>query len=658
MTTSDLAANIWVNPGEIPGNGVDDDNNGFVDDVRGWNFVDNDNDPDDDNKHGTHVAGTIGAVGDNGIGVAGVNWHVQIMPLKFLDNRGSGTTEHAIQAINYATNMRLGRNPNNPHFDPAYPDFEPVNIVLTNNSWGGGASSQALKNAIEASGDANMLFVGAAGNSGGGAGLPAAYNSDNIISVAATDHADELASFSSRGYNVDLAAPGDEIFSTMRNGYGTLSGTSMASPHVAGVAALVWDVLADTAYDDYESVRDCLFSTVDQLPSLAGATVTGGRVNAHNALVCADVLLGNETSVSIDDVSQLEGSSGATFFELTISRAGDLNKVTEVTWATSDGTADPTTDYAPVNVATPQKAIFSPDPDSANYRTTTIQIPMDGDGSEESHETFSVNLLDADTAFIIDGQAVATILNDDATISISGTEVTEGDDRVVLLDEFVPAQRSGLDWPLALEDGPDVDSDGTPDHLFVVSWQGRNVLRFDAETGGLGEVFVPAGSGGMERPNHALFGPDGHLYVVDSSADAVFRFDGTTGHPLPAFGESGATFISAVDGGLQGPRGIAFDASGDAYVTSYSTDEVIKYQGPFGADPGERMEPIFVSAGSGGLDGPRHLVFGPDGELYVSSYVSDAVLRFDGETGQPLPADGKSGADFVSAGSRRVGLAV
>ncbi len=388
----DLAANIWVNLNEIPGNGVDDDNNGFVDDVRGWDFVNNDNDPDDDNKHGTHVAGTIGAVGDNGIGITGVNWRIQIMPLKFLDNRGSGTTEDAIKAINYATNMRLGRNPNNLDFNPEQPDFDPVNIVLTNNSWGGGASSQVLKTAIEASRDANMLFIAASGNSGGGAGLPAAYNSDNIISVAATDHADELASFSSRGDNVDLAAPGDEILSTMRNGYHKLSGTSMAAPHVAGAAALVWDVLADSGYDDYETVRDCLFSTVDQLPSLADTTVTGGRLNAHNALVCADVLLGNETSVSIDDVSQLEGPSGETFFELTLSRAGDLNKVTEVTWATTAGTADPTTDYTPIDVTAPMKAIFSSDPNFPNHSTTTIQVPISGDGSEEPHETFFVNL--------------------------------------------------------------------------------------------------------------------------------------------------------------------------------------------------------------------------------------------------------------------------
>ncbi len=270
----DLAANIWTNPGEIAGNNIDDDGNGYVDDVRGWDFVNNDNDPKDDNKHGTHVAGTIGAVGNNGVGVAGVNWNVQIMPLKFLDNRGSGTAAGAIEAVNYATMMR-----------DLY-DFsggtQGANIVLTSNSWGGGGFSQALYDAIQASGDANMLFVAAAGNNGGGAILPARYDLDNIMSVAATDHTDALASFSSRGNGVDLAAPGVDVLSTMRNAYGTLSGTSMAAPHVSGAAALVWDLAGPDA--TYDQVRDVLLASVDVLPGLSGAVDTGGRLNVFEAL--------------------------------------------------------------------------------------------------------------------------------------------------------------------------------------------------------------------------------------------------------------------------------------------------------------------------------------------------------------------------------------
>ena len=634
----DLAANIWTNPAECSGgvgtcvaDGVDDDGNGFVDDFYGWDFVNNDNDPMDDNKHGTHVAGTIGAVGNNGVGVTGVNWNVQIMALKFLDRSGSGTLADAIEAINYATMMRR--------------DFG-VNLVVTNNSWGGGGFSRAMFDAIQASGEANMLFVAAAGNNGGvGAILPARYNLDNIISVAATDHTDALASFSNRGNEaVDLGAPGVDVLSTMRKNYGTLSGTSMASPHVAGVAALAWDVDPAASYAD---IRDAIFAGVDPFPSLSGLTVTGGRLNAYTTLVIAEALLGNATTIWIDDVSQLEGDAGTSDFVFTVSRVGDASAQMTVDWATADGTATIADNDYNFSSGT---LTFDP-----GVSGLTITVQVNGDTAEEAHETFLVNLTNLQggttPALIVDAQGLGTILNDDTTVSISDAAVTEGDDRVVFLDEFVPDGNTGLNDPTALEYGPqDADGDGKPDHLFVVSFNEQYVLRFDAQTGSQGQVFVPVGSGGMIQPNHALFGPDGNLYLVDSEGHAVFRFDGLTGAPLPAPGKTGATFISAGDGGLLGSRGIVFDAAGDAYVTSMSTGEVIKYQGPSGANPWELIG-VFVTAGSGGLIAPCHLVFGPDGHLYVTSYGTDAVLRFDKATGAPLPAAGKTAADFVTAGS-------
>lgn len=221
----------------------------------------------DDNGHGTHVAGTIGAVGNNGVGVVGVNWNVQIMPLKFLGADGSGTTSAAVEAVNYATMMRN----------------RGVSIMLTNNSWGSGSPAQALYDAISASRDADMLFVAAAGNSNSSTLFyPAGFDLDNIISVAATDRNDAKASFSNFGDWVDLGAPGVDILSTLPGeGYDFNSGTSMAAPHVSGVAALAWSLDPQATY---QTVRDAIFGGVDPIASMAGITVTGGRLNANNTL--------------------------------------------------------------------------------------------------------------------------------------------------------------------------------------------------------------------------------------------------------------------------------------------------------------------------------------------------------------------------------------
>lgn len=220
----DLAANIWTNNREIAGNGIDDDGNGYRDDVRGWNFVANNNNPMDDNGHGTHVAGTIGAVGNNGIGVAGVAWNVKLMPLKFLDSKGSGYVSDAVRAIDYA---RLN------------------GAKIINASFGGGGFSSAMQTALQRFQQAGGVFVAAAGNEGANnattASYPANYALSNVISVAASTPSNSLASFSNYGSNVDIAAPGQNILSTLPGGrYGTLSGTSMAAPHVAGALAFMW----------------------------------------------------------------------------------------------------------------------------------------------------------------------------------------------------------------------------------------------------------------------------------------------------------------------------------------------------------------------------------------------------------------------------------
>ena len=271
----DLAANMWQNPGETgtdangnakQSNGIDDDANGYVDDWRGWDFVNGDNNPHDDHYHGTHCAGTIGGVGNNGQGVAGVCWNVSLVGLKFLGAGGSGSISDAVEATLYGTK---------------------IGCALTSNSWGGGGYSQALKDAIDAAGVAGKLFVAAAGNAGSDTDIsinyPSSYDSANIISVAATDRYDGLANFSNYGVvTVDLGAPGVDTFSTALNGgYQYLSGTSMATPHVAGACALL---AAANPSLSASQIKQVLLSTVDPISSLSGKTVTGGRLNVFTAV--------------------------------------------------------------------------------------------------------------------------------------------------------------------------------------------------------------------------------------------------------------------------------------------------------------------------------------------------------------------------------------
>lgn len=269
----DLAANIWTNPGEIPDDGIDNDGNGFVDDVHGYDFANDDADPLDDNGHGTHTAGTMGAVGNNELGIAGVNWAVQIMPLKFLSASGIGFLSSAIAAIEYMTMMRE--------------EFG-VNIVVSNNSWGGGPFSQALLEAIRQSNEAGILFVAAAGNLGIDVDVvpeyPAAYDLDGIISVAATDDRDQLAFFSNFGStSVDIAAPGVDVLSTTPDEtYSIFSGTSMAAPHVAGVAALLSGLNPELRISE---IKDAILGGARPVAELDDQLVTGGRLDAFATLL-------------------------------------------------------------------------------------------------------------------------------------------------------------------------------------------------------------------------------------------------------------------------------------------------------------------------------------------------------------------------------------
>jgi subtilisin family serine protease len=266
---SDLRNNMWHNPGEAV-NGIDDDHNGFVDDVYGADFANSDGDPNDDSSHGTHVAGIIGAEGNNAAGMSGVNWRARLIALKFLDQDGEGNTADAAEAIDYA--VQAGAR-------------------VINASWGGPAYSYTLFKAIRNAGNKGVLVVAAAGNSGANTDsapeYPASYDLPNVISVAATDTADSLVDFSNYGArSVDLAAPGDEIYSSVppfvsTTTFAYFSGTSMAAPFVSGAADLY---LSRNPAASVQQIRDAILQTVDPLPSLAGKTVTGGRLNVAKAL--------------------------------------------------------------------------------------------------------------------------------------------------------------------------------------------------------------------------------------------------------------------------------------------------------------------------------------------------------------------------------------
>lgn len=425
----DLSANVWVNPGEIAGTGgKDDDGNGYVDDIHGWDFYQDNNSVYDGtgDDHGTHVAGTIGAVGGNDTGVVGVNWNVKLISGKFLGPNG-GTTADAIEAVNYFTDLKENRG---------------VNLVALNNSWGGGGYSQGLHEAIIRAAKADILFVAAAGN-GDWRGraintdaspyYPAGYNTtddrtgeppasyDAVISVTAIDSTGNKASWANYGATtVDLGAPGVSINSTLpTSSYGAYSGTSMATPHVTGAIALYASTHPNATAAE---IKAALLGATTPTSSMANRTVTGGRLDL-STVITPSTPLDPPPTVAITDPAD-----GATVVgELTITAtASDNGTVTQVEFfvgATSIGTGANGTEGWSISWGTTGVA-------DGGYTLTAVATDDAGQTAEASVSVTVDNVDDPPTVAITSPATGATV---SGTVAI---QAAASDDREVTRVEF------------------------------------------------------------------------------------------------------------------------------------------------------------------------------------------------------------------------------
>jgi subtilisin family serine protease len=399
-------------------NGSDEDGNGYRDDLIGWDFANGDNDPFDDHGHGSHVSGTIGAMGGNGIGVAGVNWTIQMVALKTLSAAGSGFTSSAVNAVNYCTDAAIRAN-----------DAE--DFIAINASWGGGGYSTPLHEAIGRAAQQDMLFIAAAGNSSRNndaqAHFPANYSTsamagyDAVVSVASLTSTGALSSFSNYGATtVDIAAPGSSILSTLPGGrYGTYSGTSMAAPHVTGAVALY---AAEHPEASAAEIRDAVLGSATATPSLGGLVVTGGRLDIDALLDTApassgprDVVVGNLSTVAMlsttgPQASSIEFSGDQDWFRLTLTAGWRYSFAMD---AEAGSSLDP---VLRLLTATGQQLAFNDDASGLNARlsfsvTTSGTYFLSAQGDGASVGAYSLTMAGVEADRILNGTTGNDSLN-------------------------------------------------------------------------------------------------------------------------------------------------------------------------------------------------------------------------------------------------------
>jgi len=648
-THPDLAANIWTNPGEIAGNGKDDDGNGYVDDTHGWDFINNDNDPADDYGHGTHTAGIIAAVGNNGIGVAGVAWRTKVMPLKFLNAQGDGTFADAASALLYAVQM---------------------GAKISSGSWGclgTDCFSQTFQDALTIADQHGMLFVAAAGNTSSNNDItpfyPCAYAASNVVCVAATDQNDDRASFSDYGAStVDLGAPGVSIFSTVPtgscalcdpSGYRYLDGTSMATPYVAGVAALV---LAQFPTLTTAQLKSVVLGSVDPIPALAQITTTGGRLNANRAvrsnfLVAVDqsdqTVSAGESIVSSVAVTSLTSFSGSVALSVSTSEpaiTGHLSPTAVTPQPLGSASATLTIDTTMGIPAGTYQVMIDGVSDSGEIHAAGVSLAiqtnltMDEVSGPSTGETgkwiMVTNTVSNPGPADANGFYVGFYLSTDPTITtgdlrigsrwISSLQAGAGNSATTVL--WIPTSlASGSYYLGAIAD----DLHAIPD-----SHGTDNTLMGDLITIGSGTFTPPAWVARYHGPDTNWDQAEkiardsfGHIYVVgydqtnQSADDVIVKYD-MTGHQVWAVPYDG--------GGYDIPINLALDSLGNIYVVGesqagasglfsvitfkYSPDGVLLWQRSF-------------DTGSSGIDLTLSIAIDALGDVYTSGQT--ALLKYD-----------------------------
>jgi subtilisin family serine protease len=555
----DLVNNVWVNPYD-PVDGKDNDGNGYIDDVNGWDFVSGNNTVYDgsEDDHGTHVAGTIGARGGNGTGVAGVAWNVSMISTKFLGPNG-GTLSNAIKAIDYLTDLK-GRHG--------------LNIVASNNSWGGGGYSQALHDAIIRHAKADILFVAAAGNSSANndttAAFPSNYNTatgtstqtaasyDAVISVASITSSGALSSFSSYGATtVDIGAPGSSIYSTLPGGgYGTYSGTSMATPHVTGAVAVY---AAASPGSSGATIKSAILNSATPTSSLQGKTLTGGRLNVYTAV--SGALKRITVSSSTPSATTTE-SGGQVSFTVSLSAAPTADVVISVASSNPlEGTVStPSLVFTPENWATAQVVTVTGVDDAVYDGTVAYTIILgavvSGDPAYNDKDPADVALFNADNDLM---PSTRFYVVDDA-----------GSDRVYeYAADSQPVENYAINSGNSAPRG--IATTVVGDRLWVVD-QNRRVYIYNTS----GVLLGSWGAGSLAK-NAIVEGiaTNGtHVWIVDARADRVFYYPNAAG---VTSGSLTAASSFPLAKGNANPKDIVTDGTNFWVVNDASVDQVFKY---------------------------------------------------------------------------------